>query len=435
MGIKGVILVGGGSKGTRFRPLSFDLPKPLIPIAGKPMILHHLEHLARVPGLTEVILLGFYDESMFSDFVANTSNHLGITVRYLREVAALGTAGGIWRYQDAIRSGSPEAIFILHCDIASSFPLNEMLEFHREHRKPLTVLGKTVPPSGDARAYGCMVKHPETCELLHYVEKPETWVSNLINCGIYIADTNSFYVLLDKVVSERDRWGAMDSVSNLSGANLSGSDGSRIRLEQDIIMQYEGRQTVYIYEHSDFWCQIKEPAAALLASKLYLEHYVSANPSMLADYSYRPEALASRLYSSTSDDFGRGSVSMSSSAPTFAGAVFVHSTVRIAASAKIGPNVSIGAGCVIGAGARLFHCIILEDCVIREHALVANSIIGWSSVIGPWARVEGKGVESEPREISVLGSHVECEGGVVIRNCIVLPHKTLTVSASERIIL
>lgn len=399
------------------------------------MILHHLEHLAQVPGLDEVILLGFYDEHMFSDFVANTSKHLGITVRYLREAAALGTAGGIWRYRDAIQSGSPEALFILHCDVASSFPLNNMLAFHRQHGKPLTVLAKAVPPSGDARAYGCMVKHSETCELLHYVEKPETWVSNLINCGIYVAETNSFYALLDKTCSERSRWSVIDSSGNLSSSNLGESDCSHIRLEQDIIMQYEGRKTVYVYEHDDFWCQIKEPAAALLASKLYLEHYAKSQPNMLADHSYRPEVLVPRLYSSTSDDFGRGSVTMGSATPTFVGPVFVHSTARIAAGAKIGPNVSIGAGCVVGAGARLFHCIVLEDCVIREHALVANSIIGWSSVIGPWARVEGDGVEKERRQISVLGSHVECEGGVVVRNSIVLPHKTLTTSASDRIIL
>jgi len=435
MSAKAVILVGGGSKGTRFRPLSFDLPKPLIPIAGKPMILHHLERLAQVPGLFEVILLGFYDESLFSDFVQNASNHLGIGVRYLREESSLGTAGGIWRYRDAIRSGSPEVLFILHCDIASSFPLNDMLAFHRKHGKPLTVLGKTVPPSGDARAYGCMVKHPDTCELLHYVEKPETWVSNLINCGIYIATTCSFYELLEKTCVECSRWALTENASGGSLFSVSESDCNHIRLEQDVIMHYEGRKVIYIYEHKDFWCQIKEPAAALLASKLYLEHYAEVHPEQLADHAYRPEALASRLFTKSTDDLGRGSVTMSSTSPTFVGAVFVHSTARVASSAKVGPNVSIGAGCVIGAGVRLQHCIILEDCVVREHAYIANSIIGWSSVIGPWARVEGDGIESEAGRVSVLGSHVECDGGVVIRNCIVLPHKTLSTSASGQIIL
>jgi NDP-sugar pyrophosphorylase family protein len=56
---KAVILVGGVSKATRFRPLSLDLPKPLFPIAGLPMIQHHVEALSKIDGLTEIILMGY----------------------------------------------------------------------------------------------------------------------------------------------------------------------------------------------------------------------------------------------------------------------------------------------------------------------------------------------------------------------------------------
>lgn len=79
--MKAVILVGGPRKGTRFRPLSLDLPKPLFPIAGKPMIYHHIEACAQVPGLTEVLLLGFYEESAFTSFVADASKEFNIKIR------------------------------------------------------------------------------------------------------------------------------------------------------------------------------------------------------------------------------------------------------------------------------------------------------------------------------------------------------------------
>ena len=52
--IKAVILIAGPQKGTRFRPLSLDLPKPLFPLAGSPMIAHHVEAAAAVPGVNEV---------------------------------------------------------------------------------------------------------------------------------------------------------------------------------------------------------------------------------------------------------------------------------------------------------------------------------------------------------------------------------------------
>lgn len=55
--------------GTRFRPLSLDSPKPLFPIAGKPIIWHHLAALAKVQSVKEVLLIGFYEEYVFRNFI------------------------------------------------------------------------------------------------------------------------------------------------------------------------------------------------------------------------------------------------------------------------------------------------------------------------------------------------------------------------------
>ena len=66
---KGVILVGGPSTGTRFRPLSMDLPKPLFPIAGNPIIYHHIAALAKIQGMKEIFLIGFYEQSVFDAFL------------------------------------------------------------------------------------------------------------------------------------------------------------------------------------------------------------------------------------------------------------------------------------------------------------------------------------------------------------------------------
>ncbi len=66
---KAVILIAGPQKGTRFRPLSLDLPKPLFQVAGIPIVQHHIEALAKVPGLKDVLILGFYPTSEMADFV------------------------------------------------------------------------------------------------------------------------------------------------------------------------------------------------------------------------------------------------------------------------------------------------------------------------------------------------------------------------------
>ncbi|RIB09955.1 nucleotide-diphospho-sugar transferase [Gigaspora rosea] len=59
---KAVILLGGPSHGTRFRPLSLNIPKPLFPIARHPIIWYHLDALSKVEGLKEVLLIGFYED-------------------------------------------------------------------------------------------------------------------------------------------------------------------------------------------------------------------------------------------------------------------------------------------------------------------------------------------------------------------------------------
>jgi mannose-1-phosphate guanylyltransferase len=67
--LKGIILVGGPSVGTRFRPLSMDIPKPLFPIAGKELIYHHVLSLTKVPGMKEILLIGFFEAAVFERFI------------------------------------------------------------------------------------------------------------------------------------------------------------------------------------------------------------------------------------------------------------------------------------------------------------------------------------------------------------------------------
>ena len=57
--LKAVILIAGPQKGTRFRPLSLDVPKPLFPVAGCPIVQHHIEACVQLPELREILILGF----------------------------------------------------------------------------------------------------------------------------------------------------------------------------------------------------------------------------------------------------------------------------------------------------------------------------------------------------------------------------------------
>ena len=80
---KAVILIAGPQKGTRFRPLSLDLPKPLFLVAGIPIIQHHIEALAKVEDLRDVLLLGFYPAAEMSEFVHEMNRQFtNLNIRY-----------------------------------------------------------------------------------------------------------------------------------------------------------------------------------------------------------------------------------------------------------------------------------------------------------------------------------------------------------------
>ncbi|XP_068641500.1 uncharacterized protein [Aristolochia californica] len=405
-----VILVGGPTKGTRFRPLSFNIPKPLFPLAGQPMVHHPISACKRIPNLAQIYLVGFYEEREFALYVSSISNELKVPVRYLKEDKPLGSAGGLYNFRDRIMEDSPSHIFLLNCDVCCSFPLPEMLDAHKRHGGMGTVLVIKVSAES-ANQFGELVADPTTNELLHYTEKPETFVSDLINCGVYVF-TPDIFTAIQNVSTERKDRANLRRVSSFealqSAAKALPTDF--VRLDQDILSPLAGKKQLYTYETLDFWEQIKTPGMSLKCSALYLSQFRHTSPYLLAS--------------------GDGTKSAN-----IIGDVYIHPSAKVHPTAKIGPNVSISANARIGPGVRLISCIILDDVEIKENAVVIHAIVGWKSSIGKWSRVQGEGDYNVKTGITILGEAVTVEDEVVVVNCIVLPNKTLNISVQEEIIL
>lgn len=405
-----VIMVGGPTKGTRFRPLSLNVPKPLFPLAGQPMVHHPISACKRIPNLVQIYLIGFYEEREFTLYVSSISNELKIPVRYLREDKPHGSAGGIYNFRDQIMDDSPSHIFLLNCDVCSSFPLPEMLDAHKRYGGIGTILVSKVSAES-ASEFGELVADPTTNELLHYTEKPETFVSDRINCGVYIFTPDIFKAIQDVSSNRRDRANLrrVSSFEALQSATKS-FPTDFVRLDQDILSPLAGKKQLYTYETLDFWEQIKTPGMSLKCSALYLAQFRHTSPHLLAT--------------------GDGTKSA-----TISGDVYIHPSAKVHPTAKIGPNASISANARIGPGVRLINCIILDDVEIKENAIVINSIVGWKSSIGRWSRVQSVGDYNAKLGITILGEAVNVEDEVVVINSIILPNKTLNVSVQEEIIL
>ncbi|KAL0335695.1 UNVERIFIED_CONTAM: Mannose-1-phosphate guanyltransferase alpha [Sesamum radiatum] len=405
-----VIMVGGPTKGTRFRPLSLNIPKPLFPLAGQPMVNHPISACKRIPNLAQIYLIGFYEERGFALFVSSISNELRVPVRYLREDRPHGSAGGLYNFRDLIMEDNPSHIVLLNCDVCCSFPLPDMLEAHRSYGGIGTILVIKVSPES-ANQFGEIVADPVTNELLHYTEKPETFVSDRINCGVYIFTPDIFMAIQGVSTQRKDRatLRRITSFEALQPAHRS-LPSDFVRLDQDILSPLAGKRQLYVYETMDFWEQIKTPGMSLKCSGLYLAQFRFSSPHLLA----------------SGDGIKKA---------TITGNVYIHPSTKVHPTAKIGPNVSISANARIGAGSRLVNCIVLDDVEIKDNAVVIHAIIGWKSSIGRWSRVQASGDHNAKLGITILGESVTVEDEVVVINSIILPNKTLNVSVQEEIIL
>ncbi|XP_071731654.1 uncharacterized protein [Rutidosis leptorrhynchoides] len=405
-----VIMVGGPTKGTRFRPLSLNIPKPLFPLAGQPMVHHPIFACKKIPNLAQIYLVGFYEEREFALYVSSISNELKVPVRYLKEDKPHGSAGGLYNFRDLIMEDSPSHIFLLNCDVCCSFPLTEMLDAHKRYGGMGTILVIKVSPES-ADQFGELVADPNTNELLHYTEKPETFVSDRINCGVYVFTPEIFNAIQGVSSQRKDRANLrrQSSFEALQSATRS-FPAEFVRLDQDILSPFAGKKQLYTYETMDFWEQIKTPGMSLKCSGLYLSLFRHTSPHLLTE--------------------GDGTKSAA-----IIGDVYIHPSAKVHPTAKIGPNVSVSANARIGAGVRLINCIILDDVEIKENAVVINSIVGWKCSLGRWSRVQAEGDHNAKLGVTILGESVNVEDEVVVINCIVLPNKTLNVSVQQEIIL
>lgn len=422
--VKAIILIGGPQKGTRFRPLSFQVPKPLFPIAGYPMIQHHIEACSRLPDCKEIIILGYYQPTAeLKKFIQFAQKEHGVLIRYLQEYCPLGTAGGLYHFRDQILRGNPSAFFVFNSDVHCHFPLEEMLKMHVEKTKGE---GHIILGSGanaqQAVNYGCIVKSEDTLEVMHYVEKPNSFISNIINAGVYLFSPSIF-----------------DCIARAFDENYGGDeylDGTlnapdKVHLETSVLpkLAQSGKFFVCELSQDNKWCQVKNGGSAIYANRLYLSVYRRHYPTRLAES-------------------GEGQ-------PQIIGDVQIHAGAQVDPTAVLGPNVYIGNGVIVGPGARVKESIILDRAELKDHCCILHSIIGWDCVVGQWARVEGYPSDLDPNDplsliasdslfneegrlnpsITILGEGVAIPGEVVVLNSIVLPHKELSGSYKNQIIL
>jgi len=336
--MKAIILVGGF--GTRLRPLTLTIPKPLVPFANKPMLMHQIEALAEV-GVKTVILAVSYMSHLLEEELAKHAERLGITVHFSHEDEPMDTAGPLALAKDKLLAdgGDKTPFFLLNSDVICDYPFEQMIKFHKSHGKEGTlVVTKVEEPS----KYGVVCYERETGKVERFVEKPQVFVSNRINAGLYIFSPS----ILDRIQPRPTS------------------------IEKEIFPPMAREGQLYTTELEGFWMDVGQPKDYLTGMCLYLNSMKTKKPELLAS--------------------GAGII----------GNCIIDPSVKIGKNCKIGPNVILGANVVVEDGVRIRRTTVFEGATIKSHSWIDSTIVGWKCRVGQWARCENVCVLGEDVKIA-----------------------------------
>lgn len=306
-----------GGFGTRLRPLTLTLPKPLVEFANRPMIEHQVEALAAA-GVTDIVLAVNYRPEVMTGALRKYEEKYNVKITFSVESEPLGTAGPL-KLAEKILGKDNSNFFVLNSDVICNYPFKELAAFHESHGEEGTiVVTKVEEPS----KYGVIVHKPNhSSRIDRFVEKPVEFVGNRINAGIYI-----FKPSILKRIELRPT-----------------------SIEQETFPAICKDGLLHSFDLDGFWMDVGQPKDFLSGTCLYLSSLAKNNPKAL----------------------------VSSSEPyVYGGNVLVDPTAKIGKNCRIGPNVTIGPGCVVGDGVRLQRCVLLEDSKVKDHAWVKSTIVG-----------------------------------------------------------
>jgi Nucleoside-diphosphate-sugar pyrophosphorylase involved in lipopolysaccharide biosynthesis/translation initiation factor 2B, gamma/epsilon subunits (eIF-2Bgamma/eIF-2Bepsilon) len=174
--MKAVIMAGG--EGTRLRPLTCNRPKPMVPIANKP-VMEHIVELLKKHNFEDVAVTLQYMPDLIKEYFSD-GNEYGLKIRYYIEETPLGTAGSVKNAEEFL----DDTFIVISGDALTDIDLTKALEFHRKKKSIATIILKKVDIPLE---YGVVVTDDEG-RITRFLEKP-SWgevFSDTVNTGIYI---------------------------------------------------------------------------------------------------------------------------------------------------------------------------------------------------------------------------------------------------------
>jgi mannose-1-phosphate guanylyltransferase len=353
--MQAVILVGG--EGTRLRPLTVTVPKPVLPLVDRPFLAHMLDWLGR-HGVDDVIMsCGFLATSVRN--VLGDGSQFGLRLRFVEEPEPRGTAGALKYAEDLLE----DRFLMLNGDVLTDIDLTAQVAQHVETGAVGTL---ALVPVEDPSAYGLVRLH-EDRSVKEFVEKPtaDSIDTNLISAGAYVLERS----VLDLIPS-----------------------GRNVSIEREIWPRLVG-DGLFAYAADAYWLDIGTPERYLQGTFDILEGNVQT-------------AVTERL--------GSGYVAIADeveAAGRIVPPAIVERGSRIAAGAHVGSLVVLGVGVEVGEGSKIERSVVLNGsqigprCTLQDCIVAAGVRIGEGTVVSGGA-VLGEGVTIGARNVLTRGVRV-----------------------------
>jgi mannose-1-phosphate guanylyltransferase/phosphomannomutase len=410
--MKAVIMAGGF--GTRLRPLTSNVPKPMAPMVNRPMMYHIVEILKGL-GIRDITSLLYYQPEAITSYFGDGSQH-GIDMHYVQAEADFGTAGSVRNAAEFL----DDRFIIISGDVLTDIDLARAIEYHEAKRAKATIVLTRVP---DPLAFGVVMTNDEG-KITRFLEKPQ-WgevFSDTINTGIYILEPEVLELIPYKKEFDFSKdlfphmlredmglygyiadgyWRDIGNLNEYQTAHLDvlrGAANVRMPGERTVIA---GAVHVYVGKECDIADDARFGGTVVVGDGVTIERGAFLADSVIGDGTricagaeLRNTVLWKRCR------IGRGAQLNDD---------VLCNDVVVGDDATIGENVFIADRCRIGDGARLLANIKLwPDKEVESRATLSTSLVWadrWMRELFTDARISGlSNVEIQPEFGAKLGS-------------------------------
>jgi mannose-1-phosphate guanylyltransferase/phosphomannomutase len=336
--MKAVIMAGGF--GTRLRPLTMNIPKPMVPIVNIP-IMHRIITLLKKNGITDIVALVYYQPDVIMNYFKDGKD-FGVNITYVRAEADFGTAGSVKNAENFI---GEDEFLVISGDVLTDIDLSKAIEYHHDKKSKATIVITRVK---NPLPYGIVIVR-DSGEIIRFLEKP-SWgevFSDTINTGIYVLDPS----VLEFIPYKQE----FDFSKNLFPLLL------------------EKKFPFYGYIAESYWRDIGT-----------LNDYLEAHLDCLAGL-VEIEIKGERI------ETPKGVIHVGENVEVadydrFEGVVVIGNNTRIGKKAKI-INSVIGSFCEIEDECEIIDSVIWDRTRIKRRAKLTLDVIGYDNFIGEGAEI------------------------------------------------